>query len=252
MRTFGWVAATDEPPGCWDLRLVGWNLCRGPHGSRADCKHVLLCDVRPLTEHQRTGLAEADRPAWRLILLGVEQPGERAQLLSIGCAEALPADIPLRELSARAGRVDEMFGLLPRWRSLGPLTLALFHRDVRVGARWLNLHPREFGGLWRLADSPGEPVSRRQLLKDVWRLNHEPGTNSVEVHVSRLRSKLAAAGCAKLVETVPQGGYRLTGDVPFMFAHAPAEADRLDRYLRQVDWAEQEPISSDNLAQNRR
>ena len=251
MRTFGWVAATDEPPACWDLRLVGWHLCQGHHGSRADCKHVLLCDVRPLTEHQRTGLAEADRPAWRLILLGVEQPAERAQLLSIGCAEALPADIPLRELNARAKRVDDMFGLLPRWRSLGPLTLDLFHRDVRVGARWLNLHPREFGVLWRLADSPGEAVTRSQLLKDVWRLNHEPGTNSVEVHVSRLRSKLAAAGCAKLVETVPQGGYRLTGDVPFMFAQASTEADRLDRYLREVDWPEQEPESGDNLAQNR-
>ena len=122
---------------------------------------------------------------------------------------------------------------------------------MRVGARWLNLHPREFGVLWRLADSPGEPVSRSQLLKDVWRLNHEPGTNSVEVHVSRLRTKLAAAGCTKLVETVPQGGYRLTGEVPFMFAHAPAEADRLDRYLHDVDWTGPQSATGDNLAQNR-
>lgn len=250
MKTFGWVAAVEEPPGCWDMRQVGWNLCNGEHGSRADCKHVLLCDVRHLTPAQRIGLAEADRPAWRLILLGVEQPGERAQLLSIGCAEALPADIPLRELSARARRVDEMFGLLPRWRSLGPLTLDLFHRDVRQGSRWLNLHPREFGVLWRLADRPGEAVTRGQLLADVWRLGHDPGTNSVEVHVSRLRSKLAAAGCDKLVETVPQGGYRLSGEVPFMFARAPAEADRLDRYLRQIEWPEGQDVPSDTLAQN--
>nr|WP_283773391.1 winged helix-turn-helix domain-containing protein [Altererythrobacter sp. KTW20L] len=148
-----------------------------------------------------------------------------------------------------------MFGLLPRWRSVGPLTLDLFHRDIRVGSRWLNLHPREFGVLWRLADRPGEAVTRSQLLADVWRLSHDPGTNSVEVHVSRLRSKLAAAGCDRLVETVPQGGYRLaSGAVPFMFARALAESDQLDRYLRQIDWPAGQspaiPADGDTLAQN--
>ncbi|TIX52091.1 winged helix family transcriptional regulator [Alteraurantiacibacter aquimixticola] len=129
-----------------------------------------------------------------------------------------------------------MFGLLPRWRSLGPITLDLFHRDARHGPRWLHLHPREFGVLWRLADTPGERVTRADLLKDVWRINHEPGTNSVEVHVSRLRGKLAEVGCDKLVATVPEGGYRLTGEVPFMLARPPAGTDALDRYVRQIDW----------------
>ncbi len=252
MTTFGWVAAGKDPPGHWDMRLFDWHLCHGEAGSRADCKHVLLCDVRALSPAQRIGLAEADRPAWRLILLGVEEPRERAHLLSVGCAEALSATTTLREVAARARRVDEMFGLLPRWRLIGPLTLDLFHRDARHGSRWLNLHPREFGVLWRLADQPGEAVTRAQLLKDVWRLTHEPGTNSVEVHVSRLRGKLAASGCERLVETVPMGGYRLSGEVPFMLARAPAEADQLDRYLREIDWQRTEHVCSDKLAQNPR
>ena len=100
-------------------------------------------------------------------MLGVEEPAERATLLSLGCAEALSAATTLRELAARARRVDEMFGLLPRWRDLGPLTLDLFHRDARKGSTWMRLHPREFGVLWRLADTPGERVTRRQLLEDV-------------------------------------------------------------------------------------
>src|SRR5690606_38908867 len=105
-----------------------------------------------------------DRPAWRLIMLGVEDAAERAHLLTEGCAEALPAATGLRELAARARRVDEMFGMLPRWRTVGPLTLDLFHRDARRGARWLGLHPREFGLLWRLADRPGQRVTRQDLL----------------------------------------------------------------------------------------
>ena len=166
----------------------------------------------------------------------VGEPGERAALLALGCAEALPASVGLRELAARARRVDEMFGLLPRWRELGPLTLDLFHRDARHGHRWLHLHPREFGVLWRLSDTPGQRVTRRDLLEDVWRLSHDPQTNSVEVHISRLRAKLAAAGCAHLVATVPEGGYRLTSDQPLMFARQPAEADALDRYVRTIGW----------------
>ena len=241
MSVFGWVAADREPPSRWDMRGNGWHLCHGSDGCRADCKHVLVCDVRTLTPAIRNDMANADRPAWRLIMLGVEEASERAHLLSIGCAEALPACTTLRELSARAKRVDEMFGLLPRWRSLGPLTLDLFHRDARKGARWLNLHPREFGVLWRLADQPGERVTRRQLLKDVWRIQHDPETNSVEVHVSRLRAKLASAACDHLIVTAPEGGYMLTSDMPFMFASTPVQADALDRYLRNLEW--ERPLS---------
>lgn len=239
LSVFGWLGAGRDPPAQWDLRLRGWTLCQGQDGCRTDCKHVLLSDVRPISAEARVGLSEADRPAWRLLLLGVEEPAERARLLTIGCAEALSASTTLRELAARAGRVDEMFGLLPRWRSLGPLTLDLFHRDARKGARWLGLHPREFGLLWRLTDQPGETVTRRQLLRDVWRIDHDPETNSVEVHVSRLRAKLAHASCAGLVGTAPLGGYRLTTDIPFMFASEPTQADALDEYLRKLDWAAQ-------------
>ncbi len=91
----------------------------------------------------------------------------------------------------------------------GPVTLDLFHRDGRVAGRWLGLHPREFALLWRLAETPGVRVGRRQLLRDVWRLDHIPETNSLDVHVSRLRAKLHVARCAWLVETDPLGGYRL-------------------------------------------
>ena len=91
------------------------------------------------------------------------------------------------------------------------------HRDALARRRWLALHPREFELLWRLAERPGESVSRARLLREVWRLDFEPGTNTVEVHVSRLRAKLATAGIEGLVETDPQGGYRLAvpAEAPF-------------------------------------
>lgn len=236
LATFGWVAAGDDPPDFWDLRERGWSLCNGHGGSRSECRHVLVVDTRGLSPTQRVGLTNADRPAWRLIMLGVEEPSERAQLLTKGCAEALPATTPLRELDARAQRVSDMFGMLPRWRNIGPLTLDLFHRDARKSNKWLNLHPREFGLLWRLSDRPGERVTRRELLRDVWRINHDPETNSVEVHVSRLRGKLAISDCAQLIETVPEGGYRLSRNVPPVTRDHPPLDDALDTYLHGISW----------------
>ena len=154
-------------------------------------------------------------------------------------AECLP------ELDARARRIDDLFGRLPRWRKVGPLVLDLFHRDARLGTRWMALHPREFMMLWRLSDHPGERVTRQQFLRDVWRITHDPQTNSVEVHMSRLRSKLAAVDCAALVSTLAQGGYCLSLDAApprgFMFANSPetppGSDDQLDAYLRTLDFA---------------
>ncbi|WP_271076939.1 winged helix-turn-helix domain-containing protein [Aurantiacibacter sp. MUD61] len=195
-------------------------------------------------------MAQADQPAWRLIMIGVERPEERAQLLNLGCAEALPAETDLPELMARSQRVSDMFGMLPRWRNVGGLTLDLFHRDARRGARWLGLHPREFGVIWRLADRPGERVTRKQLLTDVWRLNHEPETNSVEVHISRLRSKLAGAGAEGMVETAPNGGYRLGDTADMMFPDEPPGEDALDAYLRSLGWMREAADQPDNCAAN--
>lgn len=152
MATFGWIGGEQLPPAQWNLRRIGWTLLPWRNGWRAECRHALVCDTRTLSPSQRHALAESDRPAWRLILPGVENPSERAAPLSLGCTEALTADTGLQELEARLRRVAEMFGMLPRWRDVGPLTLDLLHRGAHNGNRWLGLHPREFSVLWRLVD----------------------------------------------------------------------------------------------------
>jgi DNA-binding response OmpR family regulator len=191
-------------PPQWDLRRVGWELV--PASAR-----VCLVDMRGrppgIAPAQLVGAADP-----RLCLfVGVDCGSERVRLLRAGCGEALPGTVELPELEQRARRLAAARECLPRRCEAGPLTLDLLHRDARGEQGWLALHPREFELLWRLAERPGERVSRARLLREVWRLDFEPGTNSVEVHVSRLRAKLAAAGIEGLVETAPDGGYRLAG-----------------------------------------
>jgi DNA-binding response OmpR family regulator len=102
--------------------------------------------------------------------------------------------------------------IMPRFREIGDVTLDLLHRDGRVEDSWLGLHPREFELLWRLALQPGKPVSKQTLLNDVWRITHEPSTNSLAVHVARVRAKLEPFGLSHLLATHPGGGYFI--DVP--------------------------------------
>ncbi len=116
--------------------------------------------------------------------------------------------------------------LIPRFREAGDVTLDLFHRDGRVEDRWVGLHPREFELLWRLAEQPGVPMSRRELLADVWRISFEPQTNSVAVHVARVRAKLAPYGLEQILATHPEGGYFLDtppGPSAFSFGEGPAD-----------------------------
>lgn len=114
--------------------------------------------------------------------------------------------------------------MMPRFLEAGDLTLDLFHRDGRVQDKWLHMHPREFALLWRMAESSGQAISRMQLLEDVWRINFDPETNSLAVHISRLRSKLEPFDLAHMIETLPDGAYRLNapiGPSGFRFSRAP-------------------------------
>jgi two-component system, OmpR family, response regulator len=159
-------------------------------------------------------------PRALVLLTGITVSAERAEWLRLGFGDAAGA-ATLGELEVRALRLSAM---LPRELAAGSLRLDLFARDAFAGRRPLGLHPREFALLWRLAEASGAPVAAEDLLREVWRLSFRPETNSLAVHVSRLRAKLRVAGLGDLIETMPGGAYRLAAPHLDNFA--------LDDYLR--------------------
>ena len=80
-------------------------------------------------------------------------------------------------------------------------------RVTRAGVE-LRLLAREYQLLLHLGRHAGYAVSRRALLAEVWGLSFDPGTNVVEVQVSRLRGKLHGLG-APILFTDKGAGYRL-------------------------------------------
>jgi len=201
MRKFRWLP-TDAPPHDYDLRRRGWTLL-APEEGASSCHPVLLDDM--LQAAEMSGATERATA----ILLGVDDSLIRAHALALGFGEVLDSSVSLNELEQRTLRVAHALKAVPRQRQHGPLMLDLLLRDGIAGKRRLGLHPREFGLLWRLAQTPGEPVSPQELLAEVWRVNFRPETNSLAVHVCRLRAKLASVGLGGIVSTTPQGSYAL-------------------------------------------
>lgn len=209
LRKFRWFSA-GPVPAAYDLRRLGWQLLEEHRAPASDRAYAVLGRPKELPLGQwlkMAGATSAERK-W-MMMLEVSNSGERARMLRLGFGDALDFGTSLEELEYRVVRLTHFAQSLPRYRYHGALQIDLLGREGFVAGRALGLHPREFALLWRLADCPGEAVSPCELLSDVWRLAFRPETNSLAVHVSRLRAKLRLAGIDGVIETLPDGAYRL-------------------------------------------
>jgi len=92
------------------------------------------------------------------------------------------------------------------------LELDRLTRQVRRGGRKIAVQPREFRLLEYLLLHTGEVVTRTMLLEAVWDYHFDPGTNVIDVHISRLRRKIDDGEEKPLFHTVRGAGYRLAAD----------------------------------------
>jgi two-component system OmpR family response regulator len=91
--------------------------------------------------------------------------------------------------------------------AVGDLVLdRLSHRVTRSGEP-ITLQPREYRLLEYLMKHAGQVVTRTMLLENVWDYHFDPQTNVIDVHVSRLRSKIDKGYDKPLLHTVRGAGY---------------------------------------------
>ena len=89
------------------------------------------------------------------------------------------------------------------------LQLDLLTRRVMRGPNKILLQPREFRLLHYLIRHAGQIVTRTMLLENVWDYHFDPQTNVIDVHISRLRSKIDKDFEIQLLHTVRGAGYCL-------------------------------------------
>jgi two-component system, OmpR family, response regulator len=92
---------------------------------------------------------------------------------------------------------------------IGTLVLNRLKRRVAGGTSVINLSPREFSLLEYFMRYAGVVVTRPDILKDVWGMDFDPGSNLVDVQVNRLRKKLEIAEVTVRIETQRGAGFCL-------------------------------------------
>lgn len=92
---------------------------------------------------------------------------------------------------------------------LGDLEMDLISRKVKRAGKKIDIQPREFRLLEYLMRNNGQIVTRTMLLEKVWDYHFDPMTNVIDVHISRLRSKIDKDFDHPMLHTIRGTGYRL-------------------------------------------
>jgi two-component system OmpR family response regulator len=146
-----------------------------------------------------------------LILSALGAVDDRVRGLRAGGDDYLPKPYSFSELLARVevlarrhtGRGEET-----QYRVADLELDRLSHRVVR-GSEEISLQPREFRLLEYLMKHAGQVVTRTMLLENVWDYHFDPQTNIIDVHISRLRSKIDKGFATPLLHTVRGAGYMI-------------------------------------------
>jgi len=170
---------------------------------------VMLPQIDGLTLIDRMRARGVRTPV--LILSARRTVDDRVRGLQAGGDDYLTKPFAFAELLARVqALIRRATGTTePTRLVVGDLSLDLLTRGAERGGRVLDLRPREFALLEYLMRNPGRVLTKTMILSHVWGYNFNPGTNVVDVLVSRLREKIERDDEPKVLHTVRGVGYVL-------------------------------------------
>lgn len=145
-----------------------------------------------------------------LMLTGTTDPAMTVRALDAGADDYVEKPVKFDVLRARMRALVRRHSGRPTAQlSAGNVSVDRMAHEVRVGGKPLQLTARELAMLVHFLRHVEEVVTRTQLLEKVLDLSFDPGTNVVDVSVSRLRKKLLAAGANITIATRRGVGYVL-------------------------------------------
>jgi two-component system OmpR family response regulator len=146
-----------------------------------------------------------------LFLSALGEINDRVTGLNAGGDDYLVKPYAFAELIARVEALTRRrdTGSVQTVLRVGELEMDLIGRQVRRRGHEIDLQPREFQLLEFLMRHAGQAVTRTMLLERVWEYHFDPQTNVIDVHISRLRSKIDKGFDRPMLQTVRGAGYRL-------------------------------------------
>ena len=146
-----------------------------------------------------------------LILSALGDVDDRVTGLRAGGDDYLTKPYAFSELLARVEALNRRGGArdVETLYRVGDLELDRLSHSVRRAGQEIALQPREFRLLEYLMRHAGQVVTRTMLLENVWDYHFDPQTNVIDVHISRLRSKIEKGFDTPIPHTVRGAGYML-------------------------------------------
>jgi two-component system, OmpR family, response regulator len=206
------------------LSQAGWNVDHADDGkdglflATTEKYDALIVDrmlpgVDGLTVIRTLRASGNSTPAMILSALG--EIDDRVSGLRAGSDDYLVKPFAFSELLARLEALVRRAGAsnvaADTVLQVADLRMDLLRREVSRSDRQIDLQPREFQLLEFLMRHAGQVVTRTMLLEGVWDYHFDPQTNVIDVHISRLRSKIDKGFDRPLLHTVRGAGYRLDG-----------------------------------------
>ena len=137
--------------------------------------------------------------------------GDKVDLLNLGADDYLVKPYVLSELLARIkALLRRPTVLTERLLKVGDLELDPDRFTVLKNGRYLTLAGKEFTLLEYLMENPGRVLSRQEIMEHVWDENADPFSNTIEVHIMKLRQKIENDG-EHLIQTISSRGYKING-----------------------------------------
>jgi two-component system OmpR family response regulator len=146
-----------------------------------------------------------------LFLSALGEINDRVTGLQAGADDYLVKPYAFAELIARVDALSRRreSGAVATTLKVGDLEMNLLTREVHRVGKEIDLQPREFQLLEFMMRHAGQSVTRTMLLEKVWEYHFDPQTNVIDVHISRLRSKIDKGFDRPMLQTVRGAGYRL-------------------------------------------
>lgn len=138
-----------------------------------------------------------------LVLSARDATRDKVVAFDLGADDYLAKTADMEELTARLRALIRRAGRTNNALSVGNLQLDLDQRVVIQNGKNIAVSSREFSALRTLMESVGRVLSRGQLEASVYGWNNMVGSNAIEVHIHKLRSKLGS----DTIRTVRGVGY---------------------------------------------
>lgn len=149
-----------------------------------------------------------------LLLTSRAETFDKVAGFEAGADDYVTKPFEAEELLARIGALLRRAGPSPRLE-VGDLVVEPQSRMATAHGRVLDLTETEWRILLLLTECAPAPVSKTELFQRAWGFAIEHNTNSLEVLMYRVRTKLKASGSRVRIETIRTHGYRMREDDGF-------------------------------------